>query len=59
MQDRGQQKSKTLLHEPIVSLTMAIANVVHFAGTFLNHASRCYLLHRLDVAGMFCIVFCW
>jgi hypothetical protein len=46
-----------IINQPSISLIGAILNFIHFCGTFLNHASRCYIFHRLDVCGMWLVIF--
>eukprot|EP00300_Choanocystis_sp_HF-7_P025074 c26738_g1_i1.p1 GENE.c26738_g1_i1~~c26738_g1_i1.p1 ORF type:complete len:283 (+),score=31.81 c26738_g1_i1:34-882(+) len=42
--------------QPWVSWGFGVANVVHFVGTFTNHACRCHFGHRLDAFGMYSVV---
>lgn len=44
---------------PTLSWVGALFNLIHFFGTFLNHASRCYIFHRLDVCGMWLAIWYW
>jgi len=37
---------------PFISFLWGVVNIVHFVGTFSNHASRTHLAHVLDVIGM-------
>ena len=45
-----------LLAHPAVSLANGLSNVVHGAGSFMNHACQCAEGGRWDVAGMLAVV---
>ena len=46
----------SLVQYPVRSLIAGVLNLIHFVGTFSNHACRCHTGHVLDVFGMFCIL---
>ena len=48
----GEPLRLSLRAAPELSWGAAIANVLHFVGTFSNHACRCHVGHVLDVFGM-------
>lgn len=56
---RARRAQNMLVALPIISLTGAVANLVHFFGTFLNHASRCHLFHHFDAFAMFWVLTFW
>ncbi|CAF0751887.1 unnamed protein product [Adineta ricciae] len=50
----GQQKTRA--KNTILSLINGLANCAHAIGSWLNHACRCQLGHRLDLTGMWLII---
>lgn len=50
----GQQKTRA--KNTILSLINGLANCAHAMGSWLNHACRCQLGHRLDLTGMWLII---
>jgi len=48
-------KKNLLIRLPGLSVIFAIANFMHFLGTFMNHACRCEVGHILDCGGMYFI----
>eukprot|EP00039_Didymoeca_costata_P009768 m.130153 g.130153 ORF g.130153 m.130153 type:complete len:292 (+) comp14595_c0_seq7:88-963(+) len=40
-----------------VSVIGVVLNIIHFLGSFMNHACRCHTGHRMDVFGMYVAIF--
>ena len=51
------QPANVIRRHPSLTLLYGLANILHAAGTWMNHASRCHLGHRLDLTGMWLVSF--